>query len=97
MPARVPALALPVDACSAADLLGYTNREPTLAALRWGWGEAYQIGWDATRGWWAARRDGRGGDITVGDPDQLWKAILDDYTLLPVPRDCQLPVHEESQ
>jgi hypothetical protein len=36
MPARVPALALPVDARSAVDLLGYTNRSPllTIAAGR---------------------------------------------------------------
>ena len=65
-----------------------TADEQALAALRWGWGEAYRIGWDSARGWWAARRDGKGGDITAGDSDQLWQAIVDDYTLLPVPRDC---------
>ncbi len=62
--------------------------EQALAALRWGWGEAYRIGWDATRGWRAARRDGKGGDITAGDSDELWQAIVDDYALLPVPRDA---------
>jgi len=57
-----------------------------VAGLRHGWGDAYRIGWDATRGWWANRRDGLGGDITAHDPDKLWQAILDDYTLKPVPR-----------
>jgi hypothetical protein len=58
-----------------------------LAALRWGWGEAYRIGWDPVRGWWAARRDGKSGDITAGDEDQLWRAIVADYAACPVPRD----------
>jgi hypothetical protein len=65
-----------------------TANQQALAALRWGWGEAYRIGWGATRGWWAARRDGKGGDITASDSDQLWQAIVDDYALLPVPRDA---------
>ena len=69
--------------------------EDALAALRFGWGEAYRIGWDDARGWWAARRDGKGGDITAGDPDQLWQAIVDDYTLLPVPRDPAAPARGE--
>ena len=64
-----------------------TPDEQALAALRWGWGEAYRIGRDATRGWWAARRDGKGGDLTAGDSDELWQAIVDDYALLPVPRE----------
>ena len=64
-----------------------TADERALAALRWGWGEAYRIGQDATRGWWAARRDGEGGDITAGDSTELWQAIVDDYGLFPVPRD----------
>jgi hypothetical protein len=59
-----------------------------LAALRFGWGEAYRIGWDAVRGWWAWRCDGLGSDITAADPDQLWHAIRKDYDLKPVPRDC---------
>jgi hypothetical protein len=58
-----------------------------LAALRWGWGEAYRIGWDPVREWWATRRDGKGGDITAGDEDQLWRAIVADYTACPVSRD----------
>jgi hypothetical protein len=64
-----------------------TADEQALAALRWGWGEAYRIGWDAARGWWAARRDGKGGHIAASDSDELWQAIVDDYALRPVPRD----------
>jgi hypothetical protein len=61
--------------------------ESALAALRWGWGEAYRIGWDASRGWWASRRDNLGGDITADSSDGLGRAILEDYDLRPVPRD----------
>ena len=57
-----------------------------LAELRWGWGEAYRIGWDARRGWWANRRDGKGEDIKAPDPDALWAAIYADYAKRPVPR-----------
>jgi hypothetical protein len=42
-----------------------------LAALRYGWGDAYTIG----------------GDLTAQDPDGLWVAIKEDYALKPVPRD----------
>jgi hypothetical protein len=58
-----------------------------LAALRYGWGDAYTIGYDGKRGWWAARRDLIGGDLTAQDPDGLWVAIKEDYALKPVPRD----------
>lgn len=66
---------------------GGTGSDCELAALRWGWGEAYRIGFDAARGWWAQRRDNQGGDITAGDPGSLGTAILADYTLKPVPRE----------
>jgi hypothetical protein len=65
--------------------------EQTLAALRWDWGEAYRIGWDAVRGYWARRRDGLGGDITSEDPGSLLAAIRADYSLKPVPRDLGRP------
>jgi hypothetical protein len=58
-----------------------------LADLRWGWGDAYRIGWDARRRWWANRRDGKGGDITADGHDGLWAAIFADYTSSPVRRD----------
>jgi hypothetical protein len=61
--------------------------EDVLGALVYNWGEAYRIGWDPARGYWAHRRDDIGGDITADDPDQLWQAIHQDYELKPVPRD----------
>lgn len=59
-----------------------------LDALRFDWGDAYEIGLDEDSGvWWARRRDGKGGRIEAPDPDGLRKLILDDYTFLPVRRD----------
>jgi hypothetical protein len=58
-----------------------------LARLRYGWGDAYRIGRDDTRGWWARRRDNIGGDLTAADAGRLWDAILKDYIAHPVPRD----------
>lgn len=57
-----------------------------LDALRWHWGEAYEIGVDDERGWWARRGDGLGGDITASGPDELRAAIWENYALKPVPR-----------
>lgn len=65
---------------------GKTPDDQSLEALRWNWGEAYRIEWDATREWWARRRDGLGGDISAPGPDELRAGILDDYILKPVPR-----------
>jgi hypothetical protein len=65
-----------------------------LAELRWGWGEAYRIGWDCVRGWWANRRDGTGEDIKATDHDALWAAIFADYTISPVRRDYSAPLAE---
>ena len=58
-----------------------------LAALQYGWGDAYMIGCDDEHGWWAARRDQIGRYLTAHDPDGLWTAIQEDYDLKPVPRD----------
>jgi hypothetical protein len=58
-----------------------------LDAIRFGWGDAYQIGHDDERGYWAARRDRIGGLLTAGDPDELRQAISDDYSVKPVPRE----------
>jgi hypothetical protein len=66
---------------------GKTADEQALEVLRLEWGWAYRIGWDAVRGWWAQRRDGLGGDITAGTPDELRAAIGEDYALKPVPRE----------
>lgn len=55
-----------------------------LEALCFGWGEAYEI----TAGPWAARRrDGLGGPIEAGGPDELRRKIEADYAMKPVPRD----------
>lgn len=57
-----------------------------LDALRWNWGDAYEI--NLADGLWSARRrDERGGPLEAGEPEDLRKAILDDYTAMPVPRD----------
>jgi hypothetical protein len=71
-----------------------TADEHALAELRWGWGEAYRIGWDPARGWWARRRDGLGEDITAGDPGGLSTAVYRDYSLRPVPRDLPAPARD---
>ncbi|HET6187529.1 MAG TPA: hypothetical protein VFE59_11070 [Trebonia sp.] len=68
-----------------------------LAELCWGWGEAYRIGWDAVRGWWANRRDGTGKDIKAANHDQLWAAIYADYTASPVGRDYSALLAESSE
>jgi hypothetical protein len=68
-----------------------------LAELRWGWGEAYRIGWDSVRGWWANRRDGTGEDIKATDHDALWAAIFANYTTSPVRRDYSAPLPEPGE
>jgi hypothetical protein len=60
--------------------------QDALVRLRYGWGDAYRIGWGPARGWWAQRRDNIGSDITAADADGLWQAIHEDYDLKPVPR-----------
>jgi|HubBroStandDraft_6_1064221.scaffolds.fasta_scaffold151714_2 hypothetical protein len=57
-----------------------------LDALEFDWGDAYMIGRDDERGWWAARRDRIGGYFTAPGPDELREAIRADYALEPVPR-----------
>jgi hypothetical protein len=61
--------------------------QDTLEAIRFGWGDAYLIGHDDERGYWAARRDRIGALITADDPDALWCEIVADYALRPVPRE----------
>lgn len=68
-----------------------TDDGRALGALRWDWGDAYRIGRDEARGWWAQRRDGPGSDITAETPDGLEAAVTADYRRRPVPRD--LPGH----
>ena len=66
--------------------------EGALAALRFGWGEAYRIGWDPVRGWWAQRRDDLGGDTE--NAEELWQAIRRDYDFKTVPREYTAPLAE---
>jgi hypothetical protein len=68
--------------------------ELTLSALRYGWGDAYEIGFDSERGWHARRRDGRGSDITAADHAALWEAVRADYDLEPVPRSYSAPLED---
>lgn len=73
---------------------GRTADDYALEALRWDWGEAYEIGRDDEHGWHARRRDGLGGYLTGGDHDGLRAAIRSDYTLKKVPRDAAVPGDE---
>lgn len=59
--------------------------ERMLGALRYAWGEAYEISYTGT--WTAKRLDNLGGAITASEPEGLAQAIFADYTLKPVPRD----------
>jgi hypothetical protein len=59
-----------------------------LDALRFGWGDAYEItAGDADAGWTARRRDGKGGAIEAPTADDLHRLIVENYTFMPVPRD----------
>jgi hypothetical protein len=58
-----------------------------LDELRWHWGDAYLIGRDDERGWWAARRDQIGVYLTAADSEALWQAIHANYAAKPVPRE----------
>jgi hypothetical protein len=69
---------------------GRTADDEALEALRWDWGEAYLIGHDDERGWWAARRDRIGSLLIGADPGGLREQIRADYVVKKVPRD--LPV-----
>lgn len=62
-----------------------------LGALRFHWGSAYKIEFSDEDGWHAKRLDGRGGWLTGADPEALYKAITDDYTLKPVARSYAPP------
>ncbi len=69
-----------------------TATDHALEALRWDWGEAYEIGLDDELGWHARRRDGLGGWLTAPGADELYEAIAADYALKPVPRDMSAPL-----
>jgi hypothetical protein len=69
------------------------REDAALEALRWNWGDAYDIGRDGGA-WWFRRRDGYGGKETASGPDTLRRAIVDDYTFRPVRRDAAADVEE---
>ncbi len=68
-----------------------------LEALRWHWGDAYEIGHDDEHGWHAARRDQIGGLLTGAGPDELGHAITEDYAFKPVPRELPADGDEKVQ
>lgn len=65
---------------------GRAAEKDALEALRQHWGEAYQIEHAEQEGWRARRRDGLGGWLTTGNPDELLRVIAADYALRPIPR-----------
>ena len=65
---------------------GRSHFDRELEALRWHWGEAYEISWDDERGWWARRLDGLGGELIAACPDELYAEITADYRFRPVSR-----------
>jgi hypothetical protein len=71
---------------AAASALEGTARAKALDALRFHWGDAYEIDYDEELGWWAERRDGLGGRLIAADPEELFRDIQADYALNPVPR-----------
>jgi len=58
-----------------------------LQELRLHWGDAYLIGRDDERGWWAARRDRIGAYVTAADAEDLWRKIRADYAAETVSHD----------
>lgn len=67
-------------------MTGWSAEAAALSALEFGWGSAYEFGWD-DEGPWALRRDGLGGKIRAGDPDRLGEQVRDDYAVKHVPRE----------
>lgn len=61
--------------------------QDALKALEFDWGDAYTIGCDDERGWWAGRRDQVGHLLTAPGPAELRVAIRADYGLKRVDRD----------
>ena len=61
--------------------------ESALEAIRFGWGDAYEIGHDDERGYWARRRDKLGGDILADDPERLREEVAADYAMKRVQRE----------
>jgi hypothetical protein len=60
------------------------DAERALEALRWMWGEFYEIWIEQGIGRWLARRLDGGGVIEGSGPDELRVEILEDWLLHPV-------------
>jgi hypothetical protein len=65
-----------------------------LEALRFDWGDAYEIGFDDEHGWHAKRRDGLGAILPAADSDGLYGVIAADYRDRPVARDYSAPLDD---
>lgn len=61
----------------------------TLQALRWRWGDAYDINWDCQQKVYRAVRADNGGVLEAEAIEELWSMIRRDYTRNPVPRDTR--------
>jgi hypothetical protein len=57
------------------------TNDASLEALRWNWGDAYEIEITSDGGWRARRRNGLGGWMTAGNSDDLNRQIVDEYTV----------------
>ena len=57
-----------------------------LEALRFHWDTAYQIEFDDEHAWRARRLGSQRGSLTGANPDELYKAIREDYSFQPIPR-----------
>jgi hypothetical protein len=66
-----------------------------LGPLRYGWGEAYRIGYCEDHGYRARRRDGLGEELRARTHGELWAAMQADYNDSPVPRDYSQPIDSE--
>jgi len=55
-----------------------------LDAIHLTWGDVYLAEYTEAGGWIAWRRDGLGGPIAAGTPDELIRGIRDDWDMRPV-------------
>jgi hypothetical protein len=60
--------------------------EAALEAIRFGWGDAYEIGHDDERGYWARRLDRIGVLILADSPDKVHEQVAADYAAKRVER-----------
>ena len=73
--------------CASASTPESSAGRDALAELEIRWGDAYMIGHDELRGWWAARRDRIGVFFTALGPDELQEAMAAGYEAEPGSRD----------